>query len=148
METNCMSGEPMSKPMTIPELHAAVRALVPKNFTTFVDLSVKVYSHRPDETDVVVSVWVQPSRCDSQGYAVDGDTCEQVLEQVRSVVLPRLGLVDVPPAEQRLAAMAAEPPSLVESMFNTGLAYSCNGTAGCDGDRFGGCRHHRTGQFA
>lgn len=102
---HCMSGEVMAKPMTLMELHTAVRSLVPKNFTTFVDLSVKTYSHRPDEMDVVVSAWVHSGRCDVPGHAVDGDTCEQVLEKVKAVVLPELGLVDVPPVEERLAAM-------------------------------------------
>lgn len=105
MQEKCMSGDVMAKPMTLPELHAAVRALLPPKFTVFTDLSLKNYSHRPDEMDVIVSVWIHGPRVDGPGHAVDGDTCEQVLAKVKAVVLPALGLVDVPPAEERLQAM-------------------------------------------
>lgn len=40
--------------------------------------------------------------------------------------------------------------SLVEAMFVYGSSYSCNGSqrSPCEGERFNGCRHCRTGVWA
>lgn len=50
------------------------------------------------------------------------------------------------PAEQDFHADTVEQhaqheaETLIERMFRTGIAYSCNGSPiGCEGERFGGC---------
>lgn len=98
--------------MTMAELHAAVRKLVPDAPRVDVTLGLQYHKPRtcrPDAETIEVlaeiSVWYR-----GKYYGVDAPTYESALERFRVEMLPKMGLVDVAPAAERLAAMEAGAP--------------------------------------
>lgn len=89
--------------MTITELHKAVRELVPANVTTWVELKVAVFGHRPNETDVtvIISALRDHSRCE----IVEAQTAAEALDLFRLKTLRELGLSEPLPALERLAEL-------------------------------------------
>lgn len=105
LREKCMSGVPMQR-MTIAELHKAVRELVPANVTTFVELTVKKYSHRPhEEPEVEVSIWAAINHGPHTRW--EAPTAYEVLRDFSTKGLRELGLTEPAPALERLAAMDA-----------------------------------------
>jgi hypothetical protein len=102
----CASGQVFQREraMTIPELDLEVRALVPKDTTTFIGFEIKRYDFLPhSEPEVVVSVWT--ARNGFKGMTVEAGTCEQAFDLFKANVLPALGLTEERPAAERLAEM-------------------------------------------
>jgi hypothetical protein len=88
--------------LTLTELNEAVRALVPKDVTTFVELKVGTYGHRPFDVDVEVSISAQHH---GMCKIVEAPTASEALDLFKIKTLPFLGLSEKRPAMERLAEM-------------------------------------------
>lgn len=88
--------------MTLTELHTSVRALVPETVTTFIELSIRNYSHRPgEEPEVEVKIWASLGY-DLECNSVEAPTAAEALELFKIETLPKLGLSEPKPALERL----------------------------------------------
>lgn len=95
------------KPMTIAELHKAVRALVPYECTTHVEVGVWHYTHHAPSDNPAVNVAIYADYRGSR-ESVEAATADEALTLFRIQALPKLGLAEVAPAMERLAAMDAD----------------------------------------
>jgi hypothetical protein len=103
----CASGQVFqrSASMTLAELNTEVRRLAPGVTRSDVTLAIRTYDStygRGEMVEVVaeIDVWHR-----GQYYGCDAPTYEAALELFRASILPKLGLVGVAPAAERLAAM-------------------------------------------
>lgn len=93
--------------MTIRELNEAVRALVPDNVSTCVDLNVWHFGHCKNNPEVKAKIWVAGLN-GQQGMSIEAGTAEAALELFKLQALPALGLSPSAPASERLAALDVE----------------------------------------
>lgn len=91
--------------MTITELRAEVRNLVPASITTCVNLSVWDFNHINDSRNPEVSVRISAIGAHIECQQVEANTAEEALDLFKIKVLPELGLSEPRPALERLAEL-------------------------------------------